>query len=147
MKRLLPATIFSMLIVCTLAFSQSPHPRQGRPDQPPRPRAELREKLQLLDLTAEQRESMETMRVELQKKIIPIRAQIELKQLDMHTAMKADKPSEAAILKIACEIHDLEFQIKELEIKQKLSFHALLTAEQREKMREPMPPPPAEKED
>jgi len=147
MKRLLPAAIFSMLIICTLAFSQGSRPPEARPDQPPRPRAELREKLQLLDLTAEQRESMETMRVELQKKIIPIRAQIELKQLDMRTAMKADKPNEAAILKIAREIHDLEFQIKELEIKQKLSFQALLTPEQREKMREPMPPPPVEKED
>ena len=141
MKRLIPATIFSMLIVLTLAFSQGHRPPQARPDQPPRPREALREKLQLLDLTAEQREKIETMRLELQKKIIPIRAQIELKQLDMRSAMKADKPGEAAILKIVREIHDLEFQIKELEIKQKLAFHALLTPEQREKMREPMPPP------
>jgi Spy/CpxP family protein refolding chaperone len=100
----------------------------------------------MIGLTAEQRESMETMRTELQKKIIPIRSQIELKQIDMRTAMKADKPSEAAILKLAREIHDLEFQIKELEIKQKLAFHSLLTAEQREKLRAPMPPPENEED-
>jgi len=146
MKRRLPMIIFSTLILLTLAFSQGhrPPPPGGPPSNPGRG---LREKIKLLDLTAEQRESMETMRVELQKKIIPIRAQIELKQIDMRTAMKADKPSEAAILKLAREIHNLEFQIKELEIHQKLAFQLLLTSEQREKMREPMPPPPADKED
>jgi Spy/CpxP family protein refolding chaperone len=130
-----------------MVFSQEPLPPQARPDRPPRPRAELREKLQLLDLTAEQRESMETMRAELQKKIIPIRAQIELKQIDMRTAMKADKPNEVAILKIAREINDLEFQIKELELKQKLAFRALLTTEQLKKLKEPLPPPPEGKEE
>jgi Spy/CpxP family protein refolding chaperone len=147
MKRLIPAVIFSMLLVGTLVFSQGPRPPQNRPDQPPHAREGLREKLRLLDLTAEQRETIEAKRLELQKKIIPIRAQIELKQLDLRTAMKADKPGEAAILKIAREIHDLEFQIKELEIKQKLSFHSILTPEQREKLREPMPPPPPDMEE
>jgi Spy/CpxP family protein refolding chaperone len=146
MKRLLPATLFSMLIIFTLAFSQDPRPPRPEPGRSPRPRADLRERLELVGLTAEQRESMENLRTDMEKKIIPIRAQIEMKQIDMRTAMKADKPSEAAILKLAREIHDLEFQIKELEIKQKLAFHALLTSEQREKLREPMPPP-EDKED
>jgi Spy/CpxP family protein refolding chaperone len=146
MKHRLPSIVFSTLIFCALAFSQNPDRPQPPGGPPANPGGGLREKIKLLDLTAEQRENMENMRIELQRKIIPIRAQIELKQLDMRSAMKADKPGEAAILKIAREIHDLEFQIKELEIRQKLAFHSLLTPEQRKKLLAPGRGPEPEKD-
>jgi len=139
MKRLLLSLTVLLLLVST-GFGQEP--RGPNPSDTPRHprRPAMREKLKLLDLTKEQRTKMENLRSEFEKKVIPLRADIELKQIDLRSEMKADSPNEQKILKLAREINDIEFQIKELEIKQQLAIRSVLTPEQREKLREPAPP-------
>lgn len=91
--------------------------------------------LEMLDLSAEQKEDMKALKTETQKKIIPIKADIELKQIDLHNEMSADNPNRDKIMKITKEISDLELKIKQTKIDQKLKVHALLTPEQREQMK------------
>lgn len=92
-------------------------------------------KLEMLDLSAEQKEHIKAIKTETQKKIIPVKADIELKQIDLRNEMSADNPNRDRIMKITKEISDLELKIKQTKIDQKLKAHALLTAEQREQMK------------
>ncbi|HEX7320675.1 MAG TPA: periplasmic heavy metal sensor [bacterium] len=135
--------IFCMVVMSLTAiagFAQEPPPP---PDMPPPPgvergmgvEKELMRMCETLDLTAEQKESMEAAQVEAQKAIIPIKAEIELKQIDFRTEMKKDNPDRAKVMKIAKEINDLEWKIKQTDIDKKLGIHSILTPEQREKMK------------
>ena len=137
--------IFCMVVVGLTAiagFAQEPPPP---PDVPPAPEMERGMDVEkefghmgeMADLTAEQKEAMEAARIEAQKTIIPIKAEIELKQIDLRTEMKNDKPDRAKIMKIAKEISDLEWKIRQADIDQKLKVHSILTPEQREKMKGP----------
>ncbi|MEO0129608.1 MAG: periplasmic heavy metal sensor, partial [candidate division WOR-3 bacterium] len=85
----------------------------------------------------EQKAKIEEVRIETRKDIIPIKSQIELKQIDLHKEMKADNPNKDKILKLSQEIHNLEWQIKKLHIEEKLKIHSLLTPEQRAKLKIP----------
>ncbi len=93
---------------------------------------------ELLDeLSSEQKTKIEDIRIETRKNIIPIKSQIELKHIDLHKEMKVDNPNKDRILKLSQEIHELEWQIKRLNIEEKLKIHAILTPEQREKLKMP----------
>ncbi len=122
-------------LTATLGFAQEPPPpglERGMDVE-----KEIVGMCEMADLTAEQKEDMEAARIEAQKTIIPIKAEIELKQIDLRTEMKKDKPDRAKIMKIAKEISDLEWKIKQADIDKKLKVHAILTPEQREKMKGP----------
>ncbi len=86
-------------------------------------------------LTPEQRTKVEDIRTETRKAVIPIRSQIELKQIDLQGEMKSDNPNKDKIIKISKEIHELEWQIKKLHLEEKMKIHSLLTPEQREKLK------------
>ncbi|MGQ9464204.1 MAG: Spy/CpxP family protein refolding chaperone [bacterium] len=88
-----------------------------------------------IGLTAEQKVKIEEIETNTRKTIIPIRSQIEIKELDMNKEMKAEKPNKEKILKMAQEIHELEWQIKKAHLEEQISIASLLTPEQREKMR------------
>ncbi|MGB9722056.1 MAG: Spy/CpxP family protein refolding chaperone [bacterium] len=89
------------------------------------------------NLTPEQKTKIEDIRIETQKIIIPIKGQIELKQIDLHKEMRNDNPDKDRILKIAQDIHQLEWQIKKAQIEQKIKIHSILTPEQREELKMP----------
>ncbi|MEO0185486.1 MAG: periplasmic heavy metal sensor, partial [candidate division WOR-3 bacterium] len=94
--------------------------------------------LEFLDnLTPDQKTKIEDIRIETQKTIIPIKGQIELKQIDLQKEMKNDRPDKDRILKIAQDIHQLEWQIKKAQIEEKIKIHSLLTPEQREELKMP----------
>lgn len=95
-------------------------------------------KFEMLDLTAEQREAIENIHKETKRKIIPLKADIELKQLDLESAMKADEPSRSKIMGLIEDINDLELKIKQTHVDAKLKVHSILTPEQREQMKNPM---------
>lgn len=146
MKRTL-MILTAAAIMVTALFGQDPRPPQPL-DRPGRPgfnrmseRGDTRMKLERLDLTQEQRDKIEASALDVRKKIIPIRAEIELRQLDLRTAMDSDKPDEQKILTLSREIHDLEFKIKELRIKERLLVHSILTPQQRDKLRNQAPEP------
>jgi Spy/CpxP family protein refolding chaperone len=139
MKQLILCVAILGLTAIT-GFAQEPPPP---PDVPPAPgmergmdvEKEFVHMCEAIDLTGEQKDAMEAARIEAQKTIIPIKAEIELKQIDLRTEMKKDKPDRAKVMKIAREISDLEWKIKQADIDQKLKVHSVLTPEQREKMK------------
>lgn len=145
MKRTL-MILTAAAILTSAAFSQGPPGRPARPRMPER--GEIRTHLKDLNLSQEQRDKIEASATQVQKQIIPIRAEIELRQVDLRTEMKADKPNEQKILALSREIHDLEYKIKELKLKERLLVHSILTPEQRDKLRAPGPrPEPPEPEE
>ncbi len=92
-------------------------------------------KLEMLELTDEQREDIHSARVKAEKTIIPLKADIELKQLDLENEMKADTPNRNNIMKLTKDISDLKLKIKQTKIDQKLTIHGILTPEQRERLK------------
>jgi len=124
-------------LMTAIGFAQEPPPPPGEAGMAPDVEIEkvIMRECGMADLSAEQKEGMEAARLEAQKTIIPIKADIELKQIDLKTEMKKDKIDRAKIMKIAKEINDLEWKIKQADIDQKIKIHSLLTPEQREKMK------------
>lgn len=88
-----------------------------------------------IGLTAEQKAKIEEIKINTRKTIIPIRSQIELREIDMRKEMKSEKPNKDRVLKIAQEIHELEWQIKRAHLEEEIAIASILTPEQREKMR------------
>ena len=95
-------------------------------------------KLEMLDLSPEQREEIETSRYEVEKKVIPLRAEIQLKHLDMQKEMQADNPNRSKLMNLTGQISNLQLKIKQLMLDQKLKIHSILTPEQREQIHKPM---------
>lgn len=95
-------------------------------------------KLEMLDLSPEQREEIETSRYEVEKKVIPLRAEIQLKHLDMQKEMKAENLNRAKLMNLTKEISDLQLKIKQLMLDQRIKVHSVLTPEQREQLHKPM---------
>lgn len=125
--------LFLILLTGLVGYAQEmcPMHRQGPKEMAPCP-------TELLDnLSPEQKTKIEEIRIEMRKNIIPIKSQIELKQIDLHKEMKSDNPNKDRILKISQEIHELEWQIKKLNIEERLKIHSILTPEQREKLKMP----------
>jgi len=87
------------------------------------------------NLKPEQRAQIEEINIETRKTIIPIRAQIELKEIELQKEMESEKPDKDKIMKIAKEIHELHWQIKKAQLEQQLKINALLTPEQREQLK------------
>ncbi len=92
-------------------------------------------KLETLDLSPDQREEIETSRYEVKKKVIPLRAEIQLKHLDMQKEMEADNPNRSKLMSLTKQISDLQLKIKQLMLDQKLKIHSILTPEQKEQMK------------
>lgn len=125
--------LFLILLTGLIGYAQEmcPMHRQGPKDMEPYPP-------EILDnLSPEQKAKIEDVRVETRKNIIPIKSQIELKQIDLHEEMRADNPNKDRILKLSQEIHELEWQIKKLNIEERLKIQSILTPEQREKLKMP----------
>lgn len=127
-------TIFSLLPVLTLValgWAQEPPPK---PEHPPCHEM-MMDKFEKLDLSAEQAEQIESIKNETKRAIIPVKAEIELKEIDLQNEMKKDNLDRAKIMKITKEINALELKIKETHIDEKLKVHSVLTPEQIEKLR------------
>lgn len=137
MKKILPiVTTLFLLISAVFAKECCGH---GERDFSPKHGMGHKMKLEMLDLSNEQREGLEASLVQTKKKIIPLKAEIELKRVDLESAMKADKPDRSTIMKLTKEISDLELKIKQARIDQMLKVHSILTPEQREQLKKPLP--------
>lgn len=119
-----------ILTLAAAALGQEP----PRPPDPP-PEIDPGRSFERLDLTAGQRDAIEELRIETRRQVIPLDAGIELKQIDLKDELRKDVPDRSRVLKIAKEIHDLRWEIKEKELNLKMKIRGLLTAEQRAKMK------------
>jgi hypothetical protein len=79
----------------------------------------------------DQQKKMEALGLELEKTVLPITAQLEVKAAEIRQLVLADKPDEKAIDKKIDEIGALKLQIAKKRMANRLAVRALLTPEQR----------------
>lgn len=129
--------LIGLMIITSYGFAQKfDCPKQGGHEARQQPGRMM--KLEMLDLSPEQREEIENSRYEVEKKVIPLRAEIKLKHLDMQKEMKTDNPNRSKLMTITKEMSDLQLKIKQLMLDQKLKIHSILTPKQREQLKKPM---------
>ncbi len=85
-----------------------------------------------LELTAEQLKQVEEFKFEMNKKLIPLQADLKLARLELHEMMSNDASVDALDKKID-EIGAIEAKIQKIKIRHKLQFRDILTDEQKKK--------------
>jgi len=83
------------------------------------------------DLTNTQKEQIKKIRLELQKALLPLRSQLEVKSAELKSLLVADNPDAAKINAKLDEIGALRTQIQKKRLTQELEIRKLLTSEQR----------------
>jgi Spy/CpxP family protein refolding chaperone len=86
----------------------------------------------LKKLTDEQVNKIKSLHYEVQKEIIPLQADMQIKQLEMRRLWEADTLDEAAIIAKAKEISAVQSQLHEKMVRHRVSIANVLTKEQRE---------------
>jgi Spy/CpxP family protein refolding chaperone len=86
-----------------------------------------------LELTADQIEQIQTFKMEARKKIIPLKADLQMARLELHEIMR-NNGTKAALDQKIDEIGAIKVKIQKIRIGEKLEFRNILTAEQREKL-------------
>jgi Spy/CpxP family protein refolding chaperone len=86
---------------------------------------------ELPNLTDAQKKQMEEINQNLDKAMIPLKAQVELKQAELKTLLVVEKPDKSAIDKKIEEIGAIRVQIQKKRIGARLDTRALLAPEQR----------------
>ena len=89
---------------------------------------------QALDLTDEQIATHERVRIETQKKMIPLKADLKLARLDMRELMRNGASQDAINAKID-QIGKIETQMEKLRASQHIKFRDTLTDEQKAKFK------------
>ena len=88
------------------------------------------------NLTDAQKKQIQDIRQEMEKAMIPLKAQLELKHAELKTLLVSDKPDKAAIDKKIDEIGAIRIQMGKKWIGNRLEIRELLTPEQRPKFDE-----------
>ena len=84
-----------------------------------------------LNLTDQQKESMQKLRIEMQKKNTPLMSQIRLARLEIQQLMMAENPDRAKVESQMKEISSLELKVKLNGLDHMFAVRNLLTPEQR----------------
>jgi len=92
-----------------------------------------------LNLTDAQKEQIEKLRTEHQRKNIEVQSKIRLARLDMRELTRAENPDRTAIEKKTRAVHDLDLQMKMNRIDHMFAVRAVLTPEQRKQWKDEMP--------
>jgi Spy/CpxP family protein refolding chaperone len=87
--------------------------------------------MEKLNLTDQQKEGMQKLRIEMQKKNTPILSQIRLARLEIQQLMMAENPDKAKIEAQMKEISGLELKVKLNALDHQFAVRNLLTPEQR----------------
>jgi len=70
------------------------------------------------------------------KKSIPLIAKVKINRIDMRTAMEAEQVDLEKVKAIAKKIQELKWQIKEIQLEKRVKILNLLSADEREKIRD-----------
>ncbi len=85
----------------------------------------------LPELTEAQQKQIKDLKVQLEKEILPLKSEIQVKSAELKQLLVAGKPDRAAINKKIDEIGSLRTQIQKKRVENQLKVRALLTPEQR----------------
>jgi hypothetical protein len=92
---------------------------------------------ELLELTPEQISRIADTRIEMRKKLVPLRADLELAQIELHEMIRNEASANVLDKKID-EIGTIKSEMQKIRIRHKLQFRDVLTDEQKKKL-ESMP--------
>lgn len=126
--RTLPLAVFALVFTITAGFAQEmamPGCAEKHMHSP------MKHGLEMLDLTPEQTEEIDAIKMATEKKVIPIKSDIELIRLDLEKEMKVEAPDRKRVMGLVKDIHALELEIKQAKVDQHLQIHGVLTPEQR----------------
>ena len=87
-----------------------------------------------LNLTKEQQEKMQSLRIDFQKETLPLRNEMQIKRLELQQLWMADELDEEAIVAKSKEISALRNQLEENMIRHRIAVTKVLTKEQRAKL-------------
>ncbi|MCZ6677935.1 MAG: Spy/CpxP family protein refolding chaperone [Candidatus Poribacteria bacterium] len=125
-RKVFASTLVALLIIGVIASTALSRPF-GRHERGMHFPVELREKL-----SEEQVKQLQSLQLEVQKSMIALRSQIQIKRLEMHQLWMAESLDEDAILQKTQEISALESQRHEKRVRHRLEVAKILTKEQRE---------------
>jgi len=86
-----------------------------------------------LDLTADQVKQAQSIRLEAQKKLIPLQSDLELARIDLHEAIRSGANQSVIDSKIDA-MSVIKTKMQKIKIGQMVQFRNMLTEEQREKL-------------
>ena len=120
--------LFGILVTGTLLATQliaQPHPQPG--SAPPKPGKMMG------DLNEEQQAKVQSLRLQLEKEALPLKAKRESLDADLKAAMTADSFDEGKVRKVVEQMHAIEADLQMLHLRHQRDVRNLLTPEQREK--------------
>ena len=127
-KRLLSIVVVSLFLVSAI-FAQ-PQPGQNPPMGPPPAHGKM---YQALNLTDQQRSQIEDLHLALEKKMIPLRADLQKLNADYKLMLIDPKVSESALKAQLQKIADLRIKMALERAKNQRKIRSLLNAEQKKK--------------
>ncbi|MEO0113870.1 MAG: periplasmic heavy metal sensor [candidate division WOR-3 bacterium] len=84
-----------------------------------------------LEFTLEQERELHKLKLNFHKESAPLRTEIETKEMELRELWLEEKPDVEKIIKKAQEIHKLQGQLQEKEIRHRFAILKILTPEQR----------------
>lgn len=131
MKRLAAFLIAALLLLSGRGIFAQPVEEDDpleMPDQKP-----LLGRLQLND---QQKKQIEQMRIDMEKRLVGVRAQAQMGRLDMRQLLNAENPDKAAIEKKMGELLQTRVQVATIRLNQWFEVNKILTADQQKVWRE-----------
>ncbi|OYD15617.1 hypothetical protein CH330_05130 [candidate division WOR-3 bacterium JGI_Cruoil_03_51_56] len=86
-----------------------------------------------LDLTTEQLDKVDLLRMDKLKEVLPMRTDIRIKEMELAALWRADEPSAKKIIAKIKEIGNLRTKLEIAKVNQKFGIYKILTPEQRKK--------------
>jgi Spy/CpxP family protein refolding chaperone len=131
MKRALTALI-ALVLVAGIGLAQ-PEPAAAEP-QGMRKEVRIEKRIEMPELTAEQQGKMDAARIAAIRETAPLRADLEVKELELGAMWRADKLDANKILGKVREINDLRGRLAVAEANHRIAMAGILTPEQRKAM-------------
>jgi Spy/CpxP family protein refolding chaperone len=114
--------VLAVLAVSSLALAQGPHPMM---------KMQCEGGSCLPNLTEEQQTQIEKSKLNLDKELLPLEADVDVKRAELDKLFLVEKPDKKAVYKKVDEIGVLQVQIEKIKVDHKLEVRALLTPDQR----------------
>ncbi|MGM0588598.1 MAG: Spy/CpxP family protein refolding chaperone [Bacteroidota bacterium] len=130
------ASLFIVLLSLAPLFAPAQqrrpmHPQRAQMNQNQQPQQRFNRMVQVLNLTEEQQEQMQTIRQKGWSKNQPLRNKMQIHRAELQAMIQSDKPNQKTIKKKIEEMGELRTQIHKNRVAHQLEMRSILTDEQR----------------
>jgi len=89
-----------------------------------------------LDLTQEQKDQLKSLRTESQKKMIQLKADMQIAHVELKALLIQKNPNQGSVDKVVSKLSSAQAKMTENRVRQKLAVNKILTGEQLQKLEE-----------